>query len=121
MEDRFKFKFVLYGKVYEIERLYLKEKVVEYIKNKNNKLSVLREDISEGKLIQCIGLKDKNNNFIYEGDIVKDGYHNIGVINYDNKCAMFKIQCNNGNFFLRQYEESEIIGNIYENKELLEK
>lgn len=76
-------------------------------------------------LMQYTGLKDKNGVEIYEGDIVKH-------IDWDNK--IYRIEFLNGSFILRRDFENiinkdfqevdygleiEVIGNIYENKELL--
>jgi len=74
-------------------------------------------------LIQYTGLKDKNGKEIYEGDIVKgylmindDDYSFTDVISY--KAPSF-ICDNSADFGLDMYE-LEVIGNIYENPELLE-
>ncbi len=62
---------------------------------------------------QYTGLKDKNSKEIYEGDIIDNG-----VVIFDKKTASFDIK----NGIIRLWgitEQNEVIGNIYENPELL--
>ena len=79
---------------------------------------------------QCTGLKDKNGKLIYEGDIVKfyfDRDKVIGVIAWDNEHQV-GFYVNTTDYFKDKYITNydflcgfnyEVIGNIYENKELL--
>lgn len=79
------------------------------------------EDI---ELMQSTGLKDKNGTEIYEGDIVSANHPRLGeFIGFvDNAIGNFKVRG------VGQYEylsddldgTYEVIGNIYENPELLE-
>ena len=64
-------------------------------------------------IMQYTGLKDKNGVEIYEGDIVDVQY------NYIKKCV---VAFNDGKYNIAAYKTSscEVIGNIYENLELLE-
>lgn len=80
------------------------------------------------KLMQYTGLKDKNSIEIYEGDIVKfipsgeyglvttfGSSQNLGIEWENSRTAFFTPM-----FYLGCESELEIIGNIYENPELLE-
>jgi len=74
-------------------------------------------------IMQYTGLKDKNGKEIYEGDVLKwdstgSGDENfIDVISWDNGKSAFM----SGEDFLyfEELSEIEVIGNIYENPELI--
>lgn len=73
---------------------------------------------------QSTGLKDKNNKEIFEGDILgtQDGLLN-GVVEYRTDLGMLTnslIRYNNFERLCNIASDREIIGNIYENPELLE-
>ena len=75
-------------------------------------------------IMQSTGLKDKNGKEIFEGDILgtKDGLLN-GIIEYREDLGMFVnslIRYNNFERLCNVASDREIIGNIYENKELLD-
>jgi len=75
-------------------------------------------------LMQFVGLKDKNGKEIYEGDILKTGTDKNMKVSWNNRFASFCID-RNGWAFSHWFGEGadpndcEVIGNIYENSELL--
>lgn len=70
---------------------------------------------------QCTGLKDKNRELIYEGDIVRTDEDGYGHIRWDNELAQFFIATEEYYTFDNIFpSEMEVIGNIHENPELLE-
>ena len=71
-------------------------------------------------LMQCTGLKDKNGKLIYEGDVVKQN-NTIYSVNWFNGSFCFKDTLNGKNYTVEfvMSEKQEVIGNIYENPELL--
>ena len=74
------------------------------------------------KLMQYTGLKDKNGVEIYEGDIVSIDERNIFYIVEWHDTGLKGRQYNNQSYIGLEYWKNimEVIGNIYENPELLE-
>lgn len=88
-----------------------------------------RVDNNRFKIMQSTGLKDKNGAEIYEGDIVKPVSFAswIGVVKYSSENAAYILDGHNNEFtrgenvYLSQFNDGlEIIGNIYENPNLME-
>ena len=75
------------------------------------------EKIKDCVIQSFIGLKDKNGKEIYEGDIVQtQGVDNWEVI-FRKGCFCYKT--GERQYHIFNEKEVEIIGNIYENKDLL--
>ncbi|MFA5166577.1 MAG: YopX family protein [Candidatus Paceibacterota bacterium] len=76
--------------------------------------------------MQYTGLKDSTGKEIYEGDIITSNYHN-DIYDYGFELTSF-VEFRNGCFWLNVHkcelhyynEFSIVVGNIYENPELLE-
>ena len=66
------------------------------------------------EIMQFTGLLDKNGKEIYEGDVTRCGQEEkIGVVEWHKEFAMFT------NCAVADPNKCEVIGNIYENPELI--
>ena len=127
-------KFRAWDKVFkemvQVNALVLDEQVVKVTYKNGN---VAKEDMKEYELMQSTGLKDKNGKEIFEGDILTDG-HTLGVLQNHQALGFYMVDEKGKESFLSDtvdtegFEEAkefmensiEILGNIYENPELLE-
>ncbi len=66
---------------------------------------------------QFTGLNDKNGKEIFEGDIIKDIHNQVWEIKWDISC--FVGEGDGEMFHCFMIDEMKVIGNIYENPELL--
>lgn len=83
-------------------------------------------------IMQYTGRKDKNGKEVYEGDVVKNQSGEVGIIKFHNTWAAFYfdlcIGCDEDRKLVRMigarmiyndWEKYEVMGNVYENPELL--
>lgn len=118
-----KFRFEHLGELFEVIEINLKERKV--LVNNGDWFSF---DI--GTLLQFTGLQDKNGKDIYEGDILQsyptqDVRFVVGYgENEQSNSYGYNLQAVNTNityeFDKNSVKRMEVIGNIYENSELLE-
>ena len=84
---------------------------------------IKRELFDNIELIQYTGIKDKNDKKIFEGDIVKCKIGNVDfegyVYFYGGRFEFIDFEDDEETEFLCYCDDLEVIGNIYENPELL--
>ena len=119
-------------KMVNVETMDFTDKSIQYLEKSEfiNAYLLRRVGFDDIELMQYIGLKDKNDKEIYEGDIVlvkpgwtstwyktivkfKEGAFIASLIDGENYIYIFNRGFDSNDF--------EIIGNVYKNKNLLEK
>ena len=114
-------------RVFEVESIRFDTKVVEIYDEEASIYHYCDFDFDEVEFIYNTGYRDKNDNYIYTGDILE--YQGEANIYYIRKLLVEKdgeeesyILTNDGIYVRRlmNTDDYSVIGNIYENKELLE-
>lgn len=110
--------------MYDVMCFDLEANTVTINTDETHFLTIGHKETDFKNLLQCTGLKDKNGKLIFEGDIVDilPEVETTGIIKWSDDLARFvivyeNIQCDFDNYY---GYELEVIGNIYENPELLE-
>lgn len=134
MQDRFKYRFWdnTDKELGEVINIDFGNGFVDF----KTKDGITSTQLKCGELIQCTGLKTKNGKLIYEGDILFEDWKNevypkgkYWIVKWNKNQANFYIEMINPSKFENYNEwhlarhdlDYEIIGNIYENKDLLAK
>ena len=142
-ENLFKAKTTIKNEVMALNNIWVEGDLIKsggkyYIHPRSNKVSVegelgkiiIMHEVQEDTICQYTGLTDKNGNKIWENDICdrKEKYpeivkYNEGDFTLDYSYAVGKDYgynyCNLG-FYVCQRKIVEVIGNIFDNPELLE-
>ena len=110
--------------IYEVLLIDFKAKIEQI---KLRKTSNIWYDFEDVVLMQSTGLYDRHGVEIFQGDVVKivyDGEPFIGVVVYDLGETDFKATNNHEDYgnnfqYLTVGESIEVIGNVWENEDLL--
>ena len=121
------------GRMMSIKNMWFQDSRIEELELNdavmNDYITVSPDEI---ELMQSTGLKDKNNQEIFEGDIliVSDEHSWLEVVSYNQEKAMFVTEEINRKYkvpesplndlFDTNIFKFKVLGNIYENPELLE-
>lgn len=144
MEDRYLFKAKrvdngewVYGVPFEIEGKTVilisdNENIlrVHYLEENMWEADIYAIEVNPSTICQCTGLKDKNGKLIWENDVVKDKHGNFYKAFWQDNYYQFSwicIKSDNKLFIEAKWNlwsiknfEIEVIGNIFDNPELLE-
>lgn len=114
-------------RVFEVESIRFETKLVELYDEDRSTYSY--HDFDEVEFIYGTGIKDKNGKEIESGDILKTEFAGILHIKFHNVYGFYAVKKDDKYWFSEEIEDednetlskTEVIGNIYENKELVEK
>lgn len=107
-------------RIYKVKHIDFFYKLIEF--EEEGKLTDTKRMLDQVELMQYTGIKDKDGTKIFENDIVRvNDEEENGIIEFDvNTCGCMIFY---GNYyrFLTQQMKIKVVGNIYENSELLVK
>lgn len=113
------------NKVLEVESINFDTKVVVVYDEDEHRYCYC--DFDEVEFIYGTGFMDKNGKEIESGDILKTEFEDVVSIKFHNFYGFYAVDEDGEHLFPEEDDEikeifskTEVIGNIYENKELLE-
>ena len=115
-----------YDKIFDVVEIHFDINVVYFDDGISDEY--MSVDFDEVEFIQSTGIKDKNGKEIEHGDILKTEFAGILPIKFHNVYGFYAVKKDDKYWFAEETEDevnetlskTEVIGNIYENEDLLE-
>ncbi len=113
-------------KMAKVLNIDFENKIVQSVYWDSDHQCLIQANFDDVEFMQSTGLFDKNGVEIFEGDILKASSfaHWIGEVKYSVETQAYMFfdtwgEHKKRDVFLNQFDQLEVIGNIYENKDLL--
>lgn len=103
----------------KVSRGIFKDKVSEIVDFENNSVQINNPEDERYIFLQYTGMKDINDKEIYEGDIVRT-FGDSFIVFYSQEYVGYLLKDIDGCLETIRSYRVEVLGNIYENPELLE-
>ena len=109
----------VYGDIQHVHRINTKEEAEQSGRRSEPAVRVANYDVDEKTIGQFTGLYDESGRGVYDGDLLSEYDNNVIEVVWHDAGFCY---CNTNNIMPLRYldvEDRKVIGNIYDNKELL--
>ena len=111
----------VYGDIQHVQRINTKEEAEQSGRRSEPAVRVANYDVDEETIGQFTGLCDESGKAVYEGDLLRGYDNNVIEVVWSDACFCGCISNTIVSLRILDVEDRDVIGNIYDNKELLER